>query len=135
MWSYVTDTILTVHGRTTPFTHRDQNTLVKVNEALPNPLARIIAAKTADVDSVTDRLAPQAVGQGLALTLGGIALGLAAAMASTPLMTGLLYEVTPTDLAAFAAAVATVVGTAIAAGCGPAVKASLIDPLVALRCE
>ena len=44
-WSYVTDTILTVHGRTTPFTHRDQNTLVKVNQALPNPLARIIAAK------------------------------------------------------------------------------------------
>ena len=45
-WSYVTDTILTVRGRTTPFAHRDQNTLVKVNEPLPNPLARIIAAKT-----------------------------------------------------------------------------------------
>ena len=75
------------------------------------------------------------VGQGIALTLGGIALGLAAAMASTPLMTGLLYEVTPTDLATFAAAVVTVVGTAFAACCGPAVKASLIDPLVALRCE
>jgi hypothetical protein len=44
-WSDVTDTILTVRGRTTPFTHRDQNTLVKVNEPLPTPLARIIAAK------------------------------------------------------------------------------------------
>ncbi len=75
------------------------------------------------------------VGQGIALTLGGIALGLAAAMASTQLMTGLLYEVTPNDLATFAVAVATVVGTALAACCGPAVKASLIDPLVALRCE
>ena len=75
------------------------------------------------------------VGQGIALTLGGIALGLTAAMASTQLMTGLLYEVTPTDLATFATAVATVIGTAFAACCGPAVKASLIDPLVALRCE
>jgi hypothetical protein len=32
-------------GRTTPFAHRDQNTVVKVNEPQPNPLARIIAAK------------------------------------------------------------------------------------------
>ena len=48
------------------------------------------------------------VRQGMAITLGGIALGLAAAMASTQVMTALLYEVTPTDLATFAAAVATV---------------------------
>ena len=75
------------------------------------------------------------VRQGMAITLGGIALGLAAALASTPVMTALLYEVTPTDLATFAAAVATVGATAFAACCGPAVKASLIDPLVALRCE
>ena len=34
-----------VRGRTTPFAHRDQNTLLKVNEPQPNPLARIIAAK------------------------------------------------------------------------------------------
>ena len=73
--------------------------------------------------------------QGMAVTLGGIALGLAAAWASTRVMTGLLYEVTPTDFATFAAAVMTVGITAFAACCGPAVKASLIDPLVALRCE
>ena len=42
------------------------------------------------------------VRQGMAITLGGIALGLAAAMASTQVMTALLYEVTPTDLATFA---------------------------------
>jgi hypothetical protein len=50
-------------------------------------------------------------------------------------MTALLYEVSPTDLATFAAAVATIGGTAFAACCGPAVKASLIDPLIALRRE
>jgi putative ABC transport system permease protein len=73
--------------------------------------------------------------QGMAVTLGGIALGLAAALASTRVMTGLLFEVTPTDFATFAAAVMTVGVTAFTACCGPAVKASLIDPLVALRCE
>ena len=75
------------------------------------------------------------VRQGIAITLGGSALGLVAATASTQVMTALLYEVTATDLATFAAAVAIVVGTSFAACCGPAVKASLIDPLVALRCE
>ena len=50
-WSYVTDTVLTVRGRTTPFAHRDQNTLVKVNEPQPNPLARIIAAKLRAIPS------------------------------------------------------------------------------------
>jgi putative ABC transport system permease protein len=73
--------------------------------------------------------------QGMAVTLGGIALGLAAALASTRVMIGLLYEVTPTDFATFAAAVMTVGVTAFTACWGPAVKASLIDPVVALRCE
>ena len=43
-WSYVIDTTLTVRGRTEPFNHRDVNTLHKVAEAEPNPLARILAA-------------------------------------------------------------------------------------------
>src|SRR5258708_2551346 len=44
-WSYVTDTVVTVHGKTDPFAHRDQNTLMKIGEPQPNPLARIIAAR------------------------------------------------------------------------------------------
>lgn len=46
-WSYTTDTMLTVHGRTEPFAHRDQNTLLKIRDAEPNPLARILAARAA----------------------------------------------------------------------------------------
>jgi len=46
-WSYVTDTVLTMHGRPAPFAHRDQNTLIKIKEPEPNPLARILAAKRA----------------------------------------------------------------------------------------
>lgn len=38
-WSYVLDTMLIVRGREEPFLHRDRNTLVKVAEPTPNPLA------------------------------------------------------------------------------------------------
>ena len=43
-WSYVIDTTLTVRGREEPFNHRDVNTLFKVAEPEPNPLARILRA-------------------------------------------------------------------------------------------
>ena len=42
-WSYVSDTTLKVHGRDEPFRHRDVNTLRKVAEPTPNPLAVIEA--------------------------------------------------------------------------------------------
>ena len=46
-WSYITDTVLTVHGRETPFSHKDQNTLTKIAEPKPNPLAAILAKRKA----------------------------------------------------------------------------------------
>jgi hypothetical protein len=39
-WSYEEDTVLAVRGREEPFHHRDRNTLSKVGEPSPNPLAR-----------------------------------------------------------------------------------------------
>jgi hypothetical protein len=39
-WSYFEDSVLQVHGRDTPFHHTDRNTLVKVADVAPNPLAR-----------------------------------------------------------------------------------------------
>jgi hypothetical protein len=44
-WSYISDTMLTVRGQAEPFRHRDRNTLFKVAEPGPNPLAVIKAAK------------------------------------------------------------------------------------------
>ena len=44
-WSYVSDTLLVVRGQAEPFRHRDRNTLAKVAEPTPNPLALIVAAK------------------------------------------------------------------------------------------
>ena len=46
-FSYVTDTVLIVHGRDEPFAHRDENTLRKVGEPKPNPWAAILAKRAA----------------------------------------------------------------------------------------
>jgi len=46
-WSYVTTTMLAVRGRNTPFAHRDQNTLKKIGDPQPNPLAAILARRGA----------------------------------------------------------------------------------------
>lgn len=46
-WSYTTDTELTVHGRDTPFAHRDQNTLARISDAKPNPWKAILDARAA----------------------------------------------------------------------------------------
>jgi len=43
-WSYVSDTMLTVRGRTEPFQHRDRNTLTKVGEPTPNPFSTLAEA-------------------------------------------------------------------------------------------
>ena len=40
-WSYDEDTVLQILGRDEPFHHTDRNTLIKVAEPTPNPLARV----------------------------------------------------------------------------------------------
>ena len=75
------------------------------------------------------------VRQGMSIAIAGLVLGVAAALALTRVMTGLLYEVTPTDPSTFAAVIGVLAATALAACCGPAFKAARVDPLVALRCE
>jgi hypothetical protein len=41
-WSYVSDTMLMVRGRDTPFQHRDRDTLTKVAEPDPNPWMQLV---------------------------------------------------------------------------------------------
>ncbi len=52
-WSYLSDTTLTVRGRSEPFAHQDRNTLHKIGEPQPNPLARILAAKAKAADQAS----------------------------------------------------------------------------------
>jgi putative ABC transport system permease protein len=73
--------------------------------------------------------------QGMAIASAGIVLGILAALAVTRVLASLLYEVAPTDPATFASVAGLLVVTALAA-CGvPALKAAVVDPIVALRCE
>jgi hypothetical protein len=43
-WSYFEDTVLQVRGRAEPFHHTDRNTLTRVAEPTPNPMARAAQA-------------------------------------------------------------------------------------------
>jgi putative ABC transport system permease protein len=75
------------------------------------------------------------VRQGMPAVLLGAAIGLAAAFATTRVMTGLLYEVSPTDPWTFALVSVVVVVVALAASYIPARRASRVDPIEALRAE
>jgi putative ABC transport system permease protein len=73
--------------------------------------------------------------QGLTLALIGLAAGLAAALVLTRLMEALLFEVSPNDPATLAGVAALITVVAAAASLVPAVRATRVDPIVALREE
>jgi ABC-type antimicrobial peptide transport system permease subunit len=73
--------------------------------------------------------------QGLALASIGIAIGLAASLALTRLMTTLLYRISTTDPATFAAGAVLFAAVAMLASYLPARRATRVDPVVALRGE
>ena len=75
------------------------------------------------------------VGQGLPLILAGILVGLAVSFGLTRLIATLLYGVTPTDAFTFASVTALLISIALFACWVPALRASRVDPLQALRHE
>jgi putative ABC transport system permease protein len=75
------------------------------------------------------------LGQGLGLAAAGVAIGLLVTVLATPLMRGLLFEVSPRDGVAFAAGVAALLGAAALASWLPTRRATRISPVEALRHE
>jgi putative ABC transport system permease protein len=73
--------------------------------------------------------------QGLGLTLVGLGLGLAGALALSRLLTTLLYRVSPTDPKVLGAAVLILAGVSAVACLIPAIRATKVDPIDALRSE
>lgn len=71
--------------------------------------------------------------QSMALAALGVLLGLSGAAAGTGLMDELLVGVTPRDPATFGAAAAILVLAALAATCGPALRATRVAPATILK--
>jgi putative ABC transport system permease protein len=69
----------------------------------------------------------------LVLVVPGVALGIAGALATTRVLSSLLFEVRPNDAATFVGVAVLLAAVAIIAGFVPARRASRVDPLVALR--
>lgn len=81
------------------------------------------------------QLVAMVVGQGMVVAGIGLALGLAGAVALARLMAGLLYEVSPLDVATLATVVVLLAVATLVANWLPARRAARVEPLVALRAE
>jgi ABC-type antimicrobial peptide transport system permease subunit len=77
----------------------------------------------------------QILRESLALAAIAVAAGVGGSWGLTRYLTAMLYGVTPVDGVTFLAAALMLVAVAMAASLLPAHKASLVDPVVALREE
>ena len=91
-------------------------------------LRRALGARPRDVVAAVVR-------EGLTLSLGGIALGLAAALVLSRYLASLLFGIAPTDLLTYAVAPLLLLAVATLASIVPARRAARVDPMRALRTE
>jgi ABC-type antimicrobial peptide transport system permease subunit len=73
--------------------------------------------------------------QALALTMAGVAVGLAAALWVTKAISALLFGVKPHDPVMLAGVAGVLFVVALAASYVPARRATRVDPMTALRCD
>jgi putative ABC transport system permease protein len=75
------------------------------------------------------------VGEGLTVTVAGLAIGIVAALVAVRVVKSLLFGVTPQDPLTLAAAAASLLIIAIVACVVPASRAARVDPLIVLRAD
>jgi ABC-type antimicrobial peptide transport system permease subunit len=104
-------------------------------------LAYLVSRRTAEigirlaVGADRSEVVRMVLGQGLRLTGLGLVIGVAAALALTRMMGGMLYEVTPGDPWTYVSVILVLLVMSVLASSLPALRASRVDPLVALRTE
>jgi len=75
------------------------------------------------------------IGEGLALVAVGVVIGLAGAFAGARVLRAFLFDLTPSDPVTYVAIVVVLGVTAVLASWVPALRASRVDPVIALRAE
>jgi putative ABC transport system permease protein len=82
-----------------------------------------------------DRVVRLVIGQGMGLTVAGVAVGLVGAYWLVHLLATLLYGVTASDATTFVGVSVVLLGVASLASYLPARRASRVDPVIAMRAE
>jgi len=77
----------------------------------------------------------QVVGDGAVLALAGVAIGCVCALPASRALAGLLFSTSATDPMTFAVVIILLIAVAAVASLVPAVRATRIDPIAALRAE
>jgi len=75
------------------------------------------------------------IGEGLALLAAGVVIGLAGAFAGARVLRAFLFDLTPSDPVTYAVIIVVLGVTAMLASWAPALRASRVDPVIALRAE
>jgi putative ABC transport system permease protein len=88
-------------------------------------IRRALGAQHADILQLV-------LGQGLSLTIAGLALGVGGGLALTRFLKSLLFQVSPVDPATFAGVAILFLAAALLAAYIPARRATRIDPMRAL---
>jgi predicted permease len=104
-------------------------------------LSYVVAARTREIGvrmalgATPGAVRRQVVSQGTRVVLVGVAVGVAVALASTRLLGALLYQVHPGDPVVLALVSLAMLAIGVLASYVPALRASSVDPMVALRSE
>jgi putative ABC transport system permease protein len=104
-------------------------------------MASVVRERTREIGirmalgAAPERLRREVLGQALALSGAGAAVGVVVALAASRLLTAVLFEVSPTDPVALVAACGVLMAVALLAAYVPARWATKIDPASALRAD